>query len=138
MGKELVLSKFKNLGFTLEEAGEYGYFFEFEDLNYLYLPDDDDENFIRLAVPNIFDVTSENRPLVLDVVNDTNMTIKYSKTCVSSENVWTFFEYRLYGKENLEDILEHGIRLLQVTVRHFFRSIDGEDSLMSDDKIKEY
>ena len=67
MSKELLLSKFKELGFTLEDAGEFGYFFKFEELNFLYIPDDD-ENFLRLAVPNIFDVTADNRPLVMEVV----------------------------------------------------------------------
>ena len=92
MSKELILSKFEELGFALEDAGEFGYFFKFEELSFLYLPDEDDENFLRLAVPNIFDVTEENRSLVMDVVNETNMSVKYSKTCVSNDNVWAFCE----------------------------------------------
>lgn len=129
MSKELVLSKFKELGFALEDAGELGYFFKFEELNFLYLPDEDDENFLRLAVPNIFDVTADNRSLVMDVVNETNMSVKYSKTCVSNDNVWSFYEHRLFGEDNLEDIIEHGIRLLQVTVGLFYRKIEGDDTL---------
>ncbi len=132
MNKDLVLSKFKELGFTLEDVGAYGYFFRFEDLSYLYLPDEDDENFLRLAVPNIFDVTADNKSLVMDVVNDTNMSVKYSKTCVSNDNVWTFYEHRLFGDGDLEDIIEHGIRLLQVTVALFYRKIDGDDTLPED------
>jgi len=129
MSKELLLSKFKELGFTLEDAGEFGYFFKFEELNFLYIPDEDDENFLRLAVPNIFDVTADNRPLVMEVVNETNMTIKYSKTCVSNDNVWAFYEHRLFGDGNLDDIIEHGIRLLQATVGLFYRKIEGDDTL---------
>ena len=129
MSKELVLSKFEELGLALEEAGEFGYLFKFEELNFLYLPDEDDENFLRLAVPNIFDVTAENRSLVMDVVNDTNMSVKYSKTCVSNDNVWAFYEHRLFGDGDLEDIIEHGIRLLQVTVGLFYRKIEGDDTL---------
>lgn len=129
MSKELILSKFEELGFALEDAGEFGYFFKFEELSFLYLPDEDDENFLRLAVPNIFDVTEENRSLVMDVVNETNMSVKYSKTCVSNDNVWAFYEYRLFGDGDLEDIIEHGIRLLQVTVGLFYRKIEGDDTL---------
>ena len=129
MNKELVLSKFEELGFALKDAGEYGYFFKFEELNFLYLPDEDDENFLRLALPNVFDVTEDNRYLVMEVVNETNMSVKYSKTCVSNESVWSFYEHRLFGEDNLEDIIEHGIRLLQFTVGLFFRKIEGDDTL---------
>lgn len=133
MNKEKVLNQLEELGFALEEVGEYGYFFKFEDLNILYMPDDDDENFMRFAVPNIYDVTEENKALVLEVVNNTNMTIKYSKTCVFGDDVWIFYEYHLFGEDNLEDILEHSMRLLQATFFLFHRKIEGDDSLPSED-----
>ena len=133
MNKEKVLAQLEELGFALEEAGEYGYFFKFEGLNVLYMPDDDDENFLRFAVPNIYDVTEENKDLVLEVVNNTNMAIKYSKTCVVGDDVWIFYEYRLFGEDNLEEIIEHSMRLLQATFFLFHRKIEGDDSLPGED-----
>ncbi len=132
MSNELVLSKFEELGLTLEDAGEFGYFFKFEDLNFLYLPDEDDKNYLRLAVPNIFDVTADNRSLVMEVVNETNMSVKYSKTCVSNDSVWSFYEHRLFGEDNIEDTIEYGIRLLQVTVGLYYRKIEGDYTLPGD------
>lgn len=96
MSKELVLEKLESLGFSVVDAHEFGYVFKFEELTLLYMPNED-ENFLRFALPNIFDVTAENRPFVLEVANDTNMTIEYSKTCVFDESVWVFYEYRLFG-----------------------------------------
>lgn len=126
MSKELVLKKLENLGFSVVDAHEFGYVFKFEELTLLYMPDDD-ENFLRLALPNIFDVTVENRPFVLEVVNSTNMTIKYTKTCVFGERVWVFYEYRLFGVDNIEAIIEHGLLLLQATVGVIHRKIEGDD-----------
>lgn len=126
MSKELVLKKLENLGFSVVDAHEFGYVFKFEQLTLLYMPDDD-ENFLRLALPNIFDVTEENRPFVLEMVNSTNMTIKYTKTCVFGERVWVFYEYRLYGNDNIEEVIEHGLLLLQATVGVFHRKIEGDD-----------
>jgi hypothetical protein len=126
MSKELVLEKLESLGFSVVDAHEFGYVFKYEELTLLYMPDDD-ENFLRFALPNIFDVTAENRPFVLEVVNDTNMTIKYSKTCVFGESVWVFYEYRLFGDDNIEVIIEHGLLLLQATVGLFHRKIEGDD-----------
>lgn len=128
MKKELVLSKLEELGFELVEVGEHGYAFEFEKLTILYMPDDD-EYFLRFAVPGIFDVTDENKDDVLDVVNETNMAIKYSKTCVFGDDVWIFYEYRIFDDEHLEEILEHVMRLLQVTYYLFHRKVEGDDTL---------
>lgn len=128
MSKELVLAKLEELGFSLEEAGDFGYIFKYEELTILYMPDDD-ENFLRFAVPNIYDVTEENKPFVLEVVNETNMAIKYSKTCVYGEDVWVFYEYRLFGDGELEEIIEHSMLLLQATYFLFHRKIEGDDSL---------
>lgn len=133
MVKELVLSKLENLGFVTEEIPDLGYVFKYEEMAILYMPDDDDENFLRFAVPNIYDVTEENKPFVLEVVNDTNMAIKYSKTCVYSEDVWVFYEYRLFEENDLEDIIEHCILLLQATYFLFHRKIEGEDSISQGD-----
>ena len=133
MIKEKVLTLLEEQGFDLEEAGKYGYFFEFERLHVLYMPDDDDEKFLRFAVPNIYDVTEENKDLVLEVVNNTNMTIKYSKTCVVSDDVWIFYENRLFSEDYLEEIIEHSIRLLQATFFLFHQKIEGDDSLPGED-----
>ena len=133
MSKELILAKIEELGFSIEEAGDFGYVFKYEELTILYMPDDD-ENFLRFAVPNIYDVTDENKPFVLEVVNDTNMSIKYSKTCVYGDSVWIFYEYRLFGEDNLEDIIEHSMLLLQASYFLFHRKLEGDDTLPGDDE----
>lgn len=133
MSKELILAKIEELGFSIEEAGDFGYVFKYEELTILYMPDDD-ENFLRFAVPNIYDVTDENKPFVLEVVNDTNMSIKYSKTCVYGDSVWVFYEYRLFGEDNLEDIIEHSMLLLQASYFLFHRKLEGDDTLPGEDE----
>ena len=133
MSKELMLAKIEELGFSIEEAGDFGYVFKFEELTILYMPDDD-ENFLRFAVPNIYDVSDENKRFVLEVVNDTNMSIKYSKTCVYGDSVWVFYEYRLFGEDNLEDIIEHSMLLLQASYFLFHRKLDGDDTLPGEDE----
>ena len=133
MSKDLIIAKIEELGFSIEEAGDFGYVFKFEELTILYMPDDD-ENFLRFAVPNIYDVTDENKRFVLEVVNDTNMSIKYSKTCVYGDSVWVFYEYRLFGEDNLEDIIEHSMLLLQASYFLFHRKLEGDDTLPGEDE----
>ncbi len=138
MNKELVLTKLKELGFTTKEVLECGYFFKYEELNFFYMPDDDDEVFLKFALPYIYEVTEENKPLVLEVINDVNVAIKYSKTCIMGDDVWVLYEYRLFGEDNLEDIIEHCLILLQATFFMFHRKIEGDDacSLRDDDEFE--
>lgn len=135
MDKNEVLKKLEVLGFDIEEVPDFGYLFMYEELKLLYMPDDD-ENFLRFAAPNIFDVTDENRGYVLEVVNETNLTIKYSKVCALDEQVWVFYEYRLFGNGELEDIIEHCLLLIRATIALFHRKVDGEDLEDFDDEAE--
>ena len=127
MNKKEVLEKLEVIGFEVDEVPDFGYLFKYEGMNILFMPDDDDDDFLRFAAPNIFDVTDENRNLVLDVVNDTNMSVKYSKTCVFTNQVWAFYEHRLFGENDLEEIIEHCLLLLRATTAVFLRKIEGDD-----------
>lgn len=126
MDKKEVLEKLEVIGFEVEEVPDFGYVFKYEGMNILFMPDDD-EDFLRFAAPHIFEVTDENRASVLEIVNDTNLGIKYSKVCVYGEQVWGFYEHRLFGETDLEEIIEHSLFLLRATVAVFLRKIDGED-----------
>lgn len=129
-----VLEKLEVLGFDIvEEVPDLGYVFAFEGLTVMYMPDED-ENFLRFAAPNIFDVTDENRAFVMEVVNDTNLSIKYSKVCVYGEQVWAFYEYRVFDEGELEDIIEHSLYLIRATVALFHRKVEGGDMEVIDNE----
>ena len=71
--------------------------------------------------------------MVLEIVNETNMTIKNSKTCVYCDDVWIISEYRTFDDGHLDEILEHVMRLLQVTFYLFYRKIEGDDIFPDED-----
>ena len=135
MNKNEVLEKLELLGFDIEEVPDFGYIFKFEGLALVYMPDND-ENFLRFAAPNIFDITAENRAFVLEVVNETNLTIKYSKVCAYGEQVWVFYEYRVFEDGNLEEIIEHSIYLMSATVALFHRKVEGGEIEETDNEEK--
>lgn len=135
MSKELVLSTIKELGF-LVNANRYGYDFEYEKLCVLYLPDDD-ENFLRFSLPNIYGITEENKPFVFEVINETNIDLKSSKTCAYDDCVWVNYEHRLFGDEHMEDVIKHILLVLQATALLFQRKIDGDDTFPGADDCDE-
>lgn len=125
--KELVIDHLMAMGFEISEMDGVIHF-QYEELNYLYIPDDDDEQFLRIAVPHLFEVTDENRSAVFDAMHETTLMIKYSKVCILCENaVWAIYEHRLNSTGNLSELLEHIIRVLEVTAHVFYKKILGDE-----------
>ena len=127
MEKRVILEKLEEFGFSVEEIPEFGYVFNYEGINFLYTPDNDDEDFLRFSVPNIFDVTEDNRTLVFDIINNTNLKIKYDKVCAYGNNVWATYEHRIFNNDNIEEVIEHCLLVLQATVVLFHRLVEGDD-----------
>lgn len=125
--KEIILNLLKSMGFDPIEISDLGYAFQYEDVNYLYMPDDDDEHFLRIAIPHLIEVTEENRVAILEAMQETGLRIKYSKVCIMYQAPWALYEHRLTSHEDLYDLLEHMIRVLEVTAAVFCKKAMGED-----------
>ena len=59
--KEKILAAFENLGFNLEDIESLGFSFNYEGINYLYMYNEDDENFLNISVPSIYDLEKDNK-----------------------------------------------------------------------------
>lgn len=126
--KEIILDQLKAMGFEPIELGDVGFVFKYEDMNYLYMPDDDDEQFLRIVIPHLFEVTDENRVAVLDAMHETGLMLKYAKVCIMYENAaWAIYEHRLTFTDNLAELLEHIICVLEAAAHVFYKKINGED-----------
>ncbi len=136
--KEIILEQLSAMGFEPIKLSNVGYAFKYEELNYLYMPDDNDEQFLRIAIPQLHDVTVENRVAVLEAMHDTGVMLKYSKVCIMYEDaVWAIYEHRLSICEDLEEMLEHIIRVLEATAQVFHMKINGEDVVFNSDDGEE-
>ena len=142
--KEIVLEQLNSMGFELIELEDMGYIFKYEGQNILYMPDDEDEKFLRIAIPHIFKVTDDNRIAVLEAMHETSSLLKYVKLYIMYETfVWAVYEHCLSPTDNMSELLEHIIRGLGETVRVFYMKINGEDPFdsyaesaeISDDEI---
>ena len=136
--KEIIFDQLKAMGFEHVELGNVGYVFKYEDMNYLYMPDDDDEQFLRIVIPHLFEVTDENRITVLDAMQETGLMLKYAKVCIMYENaVWAVYEHRLTSTDNITELLEHIIRVLEATVHVFYCKISGEEIMGRSEELEE-
>ncbi len=101
---------------------EFGIAFKIEGYNYLYFKDEDDEQYFRLMMPAIFQVTEDNEDTIMRAMNDVNSNIKVVKLYtmdMQDENgkkdtsVWVAFEILADTTPELKDIVPRAISLLQ-------------------------
>ncbi|MBR4303154.1 MAG: hypothetical protein IKT80_06300 [Bacteroidaceae bacterium] len=131
--KEIILQELNAMGYEPTEVESLGYVFCHEDKYFLYSPEDDDEEFLRIAIPQLYDVTEENRIDVIKALHETAYLIKYSKPVIMyTDSVWAIYEHKLVTTDNLSELLEHIIRVLEVTAFVFQKKINGEELIFED------
>ena len=118
---KLMLDYLAEEGYRPHET-PFGIAFKKEGINYLYFKDEDDEQYFRLMMPAIFEVTEDNEETIMRVMNDVNSNIKVVKLYtmeMEDENgkkdtsVWVAFEILADTTPELGDIVPRAINLLQ-------------------------
>lgn len=125
--KEQILDELKALGFTLEVLNDEVYHFVFEETHLLYMIDSDDDDFLHLAVPSLFEVTEDNMAFIQEVVNKINCEMKYVKAVIVKDSLWLNVEYQLFGDPPLGELLESFIKALHYGKIYVHETIYGED-----------
>ncbi len=111
--KEKILEAFRDLGFKLEEEEGMGYSFNYEGLNLLYMYNENDEEFLNIALPGII-VVEEGRMLqICALLENINSSLKYVKTYLFGNSVWLFYERELFGEEDLTTVISRMILHLE-------------------------
>lgn len=137
--KDIILRELNSMGFEPVELGDVGYAFKYESLNFIYMPDEDDEQFLRIAVPYMFDVTDENRIAVLEAMQSTSLLLKYAKVCImQNSSVWAIYEHYMNATNDLSDLLENIIRVLEATALVFYKKINGEEIAERSEEQEDY
>lgn len=135
--KEQILNTFAAMGFQLEEMEGFGYGFRYEGINYLYMPNDDDEDFLNIAVPAIVEINDENAHAAHMLMDKLNSTLKYVKANKLGDSMWLFYERELYGGEDFEKLLSRMIFHLEAALnfyRNAMANIKEELDSTDDDK----
>ena len=130
--KEKILEAFKALGFELEYL-EIGYGFQYEAKHYLYMPNDEDDDFLNISLPAVLDIDDENHVTFYQLMDKINGTLKYVKANKLNDSMWLFYERELFGDEDLKHILSRMILHLEAGLMFLRRAMasseeDSEDA----------
>ncbi len=111
--KEKILEAFARLGFKLEDADGIGYVFDYEGKRFLYLYNEDDEDFMSIALPNFYDYEEDKAAVFCALSDKLNSSLKYVKVYAIGGSLWLFYERELFGGEDLEALIRSMILHLE-------------------------
>lgn len=104
---------FKALGFEMKDMEGLGYGFQYEGRHYLYMYNEDDEDFLNISIPAVMDLDDENNVGFYQVMDKINSTLKYVKANKLNDSMWLFYERELFGGEDLMQVISRMILHLE-------------------------
>ena len=121
--KELTQEYLRKEGFCPEET-EFGLYFKCEGKNFLLIYDDDDQQYFRLMMPCIFEMTAAHEDAVYRAMNEVNSSVKVIKAYIMCENeVWLGFEVLADSTPVVGDFIPRAISMLNGGARKFFQTL---------------
>lgn len=125
--KEKILEAFKALGFEMEGLEGLGYGLEYEGKHFLYMYNEDDEDFLNIALPTVLDMDDENNVGFYQVMDKINGTLKYVKANKLNDSMWLFYERELFGDEDMKQILSRMILHLEAGLMFLRRAMASSE-----------
>lgn len=121
---KLVLDFLRQQGFIPEVDEDNGnIFFKYQMETFLFVNNENDDEFFQLIMPAIYDVTEENRYAVLEAANGISLEIKVVKACVLDNSVWLYFENILDQNPEISSILPRALGTLQGARQEFYKKL---------------
>ena len=104
-----------------------GWHFKYNGQVYFYVVGKD-ESMIRFCIPFVAGLSSQNKELLKEAVNDTNRNVKYIKVLLSEKKeskVSLDYDHKITDKESAKDIVPHIIKALDFAARYLMEKIKG-------------
>lgn len=102
-----------------------GWHFKYKEQVYIYVVGKD-ESMIRFCIPFVTGLSSQDKDLLKEVVNDTNRNVKFIKALLSEKDdakVSLDYDHKITDLESAKDIVPHIIKSLDFAVRFLERIV---------------
>ena len=120
-----------NVGAYLASEGlrpketDFGFVFEYQKLTFFIFWDDDDNQYLKIALPGIYNVDDNNREDALAAANEVNIEWKVIKTVVLSDEVWVVAEQLIDKDPNMADLVPRTIQILVSGRESFYEHLEN-------------
>ena len=97
----------------------------------IYAVEDEEAACLTFTVPDVFDISDDNRVVVLEAMVKLSGKLKYVQPYIMFDNqVWLNYQHYLGKTEVTPELLEHIINVLAYstyTIHNFINGIDNDD-----------
>lgn len=104
---------------------DFGYYFRYQMRNFFIEYDDEDEQYLRIIMPGIYEVDENNLVDVLTAANVVDRDRKVVKCFVLDEDVHVATELLIDATPNLEDIVPRALGMLLGAQECFNKALKG-------------
>lgn len=102
-----------------------GWHFKYKEQVYIYVVGKD-ESMIRFCIPFVAGLSSQDKDLLKEVVNDTNRNVKFIKALLSEKDdakVSLDYDHKITDLESAKDIVPHIIKTLDFAVKYLGKRV---------------
>ena len=102
-----------------------GWHFKYKEQVYIYVVGKD-ESMIRFCIPFVAGLSSQDKDLLKEVVNDTNRNVKFIKALLSEKDdakVSLDYDHKITDLESAKDIVPHIIKALDFAVEYLGKRV---------------
>jgi len=110
-------------GFRPEREEDGTVHFKYERCHYVVVNFEDDDEYLHIVMPRIYDFTADKRLSVLDAANETNILSKGGNILVTEDDVHVAFETLLSENSDLHTIFPRALDMLQNARTNFYNEI---------------
>lgn len=121
---DLVENWLKEQGFRSEKDEDGDLRFRYEGVGLFCCKDDDDDRFLRIIMPNIYDVDGD-REKVLEAINTICRDIKAIKAFLLNDKLWLSLEMFIDTTPDIDDFIGRCLDILVAGRRRIAQEILG-------------
>lgn len=122
--KEDIKEYLVNEGLRPQEE-DFGFFFRYQMMNFMIRWDEEDELFLNISLPSIFEVDENNLLEVLAACNTVNVERKLIKSVMVQNSVWAVAELLFDSTPNYSEILPRTLSMLLGARDGFYEAMKG-------------
>ena len=120
MKQEEIVNEIRRMCGQTIPTPSLGWHFKYNEQVYIYVVGKD-ESMIRFCIPFVAGLSSQDKELLKEAVNETNRNVKFIKALLSEKDeakVSLDYDHKITDKESAKDIVPHIIKTLDFAVRY--------------------
>ena len=125
MKQEEIVNEIRRMCGQTIPTPSLGWHFKYKEQVYIYVVGKD-ESMIRFCIPFVAGLSSQDKELLKEAVNETNRNVKFIKALLSDKDeakISLDYDHKITDKESAKDIVPHIINALDFAVKYLMKSL---------------